>query len=188
MTTNINDKNTFAVLNEVCKALSQEQATEVLLEKIVASIQAMTKVDGASLYIKHGDALRFHIVRNQSLQMALNASSAATKVLPDIPLNPQNNQPISIASHCAKTKKIINIEDIAHEKSINTAPTKAFDTKFNYKTKSVLAIPIVDRQQAVLGVLQLININNAHQKFEQSEIDLCEAMTALLSIVLSRKN
>ena len=188
MAMTINNKNIFAAFNEVCSAVSQQLATNVLLEKIMTSAQSMTNADGASLYIKHGEALRFYIVSNHSLKMEMTAGSASIKTLPEIPLNPQNNQHISIASHCATNKQTINIEDISHEQSIDIAPTKAFDAKFNYKTKSILATPILDSHQAVLGVVQLINSKNTYQAFDESDIEVCEAMAALLSIVLSHNN
>ena len=188
MTTTSINKNTFAVLNEICTAVSQQLATEVLLEKIVASTQAITNADGASLYIKHGEVLRFHIIRNLSLKMDINGSSSAIQSLPEIKLNPQNTQHTSISSHCVANKKTINIEDISVEKRIDIASTKAFDAKFNYQTKSILATPILNKHREVLGVMQLINAKNANQIFDQSDIEICEAMSALMSIVLSQQN
>lgn len=188
MTDTINNKKIFTELNEVCTAISKQLPKEVLLEKIITTTQSILNADGASLYIKHGDALRFNIVRNESLKMNLNESSEATKALPEIPLHPIKNQHTSVSAHCAANKKTINIQDISHEKSIDISPTKAFDAKFNYNTKSILAAPILDSHQEVLGVMQLINAKNPNQRFDQADVELFEAMTALLSLVLSRKN
>jgi hypothetical protein len=185
MTAENSNGNVITTFNEICVLLSKQAPAEMMLEKIVLGTQALTKADGASLYIKHGEVLKFHIIKNLSLNMDMNGNSASIKSLPEIPLHPTKNHHSSISSHCAITKKNIHIEDFFNETTIDITATKAFDEKFNYKTKSILAVPILDRKQDVLGVIQLINANNDHQSFNEADLHICESMAALASIALS---
>ncbi|GBG33383.1 cGMP-specific 3',5'-cyclic phosphodiesterase [Hondaea fermentalgiana] len=76
-----------------------------------------------------------------------------------------------LAGYTATTGEIINIEDAHKDPRFNTE----FDLKSGFKTKSVLVMPITDRQVAedreaeVIGVLQLINKVHGHRFTEEDE-------------------
>ena len=58
---------------------------------------------------------------------------------------------------CAKSKKIINVEDVYSDKSYNWSGPMKYDELTGYHTESVLVLPLLDREKNVLGVMQLIN-------------------------------
>eukprot|EP00484_Ammonia_sp_Unknown_P018365 CAMPEP_0197038282 /NCGR_PEP_ID=MMETSP1384-20130603/15239_1 /TAXON_ID=29189 /ORGANISM="Ammonia sp." /LENGTH=417 /DNA_ID=CAMNT_0042468695 /DNA_START=72 /DNA_END=1325 /DNA_ORIENTATION=+ len=62
------------------------------------------------------------------------------------------------AGLCATTGKMINIPDAYDDDRFNDT----FDKKNNYRTKQILACPIIDEQESneVIGVLQCINKND----------------------------
>ena len=64
----------------------------------------------------------------------------------------------SIAGYVAQTGEIVNIED-AYRLSPDKPYTinRKFDEDSGYRTRSILAVPIRNQQEKILGVLQLIN-------------------------------
>ncbi|MDP2170849.1 MAG: phosphohydrolase, partial [Rhodocyclaceae bacterium] len=64
-------------LNEIGAALSLERDIDRLLEKILLAAKTITRADGGTLYrmTEDGCALRFEIVRNDSLGIAFGGTS-----------------------------------------------------------------------------------------------------------------
>ena len=58
-----------------------------------------------------------------------------------------------IVGHAVTTRKLINIEDAYQTEMFN----KEIDKKTNYKTKSILCIPMQDQFGNVIGACQAIN-------------------------------
>lgn len=184
MTVEHRNEESTRQLSELLGALEKQIPREAMLEEALTGLQLNTSADGASLYIKHGEALRFHIIKNNTLNMDMNASAAAIKSLQEISLHSSGNQHSSISAYCAITKKSINVVDIRLETRVDIGPTKAFDTKFNYQTKSILATPILDNKDNVLGVIQLINAQNDEQSFNEIHLKACAEVAAIISNVL----
>ena len=65
-------------LNEIGAALSSERDIDCLLEKILLAAKAITHADGGTLYrlTENRKALRFEIVHNDTLGIALGAFAA----------------------------------------------------------------------------------------------------------------
>ena len=67
----------------------------------------------------------------------------------------------SIAGYVAKTGDSILIDDVYHIQSeLSFAFNPAFDQKTNYRTRSILGVPLKTRDNEIVGVLQLINAKN----------------------------
>jgi HD-GYP domain-containing protein (c-di-GMP phosphodiesterase class II) len=139
-------------LNQVGIALSSEINLEKLLELIVFEAREFTGADGGSLYILDDkETLYFHVSQNDTLRKRPNPPPGF-KPYP-LPLSTE-----SIAGYVAITGETLNIEDVYTLSS--TVPYKFnpdFDTRNHYLTRSMLAVPMKDREQQTLGVLQLIN-------------------------------
>jgi HD-GYP domain-containing protein (c-di-GMP phosphodiesterase class II) len=139
-------------LNQIGIALSSEINLEMLLELIVFEARGFTGADAGSLYIlDKDDTLCFHVSQNDTLNQR-PGSTSGFKPHP-LPLSTK-----SIAGHVAITGEIINIED-AYDLS-TSAPyefNRDFDQRNDYVTRSMLVIPMKDREGEIIGVLQLIN-------------------------------
>ena len=91
--------------------------------------------------------------------------------------------PIRIPSHAGIagavcTNKVVEkIDDAYSDPRFN----KAIDKKTGYRTKNILAVPILAANGAMLGVLQLINKTTA-LNFSQEDIVLAEAFTKNVAI------
>lgn len=138
-------------LNQIGIALTSETNLERLLELIVREARGFTGADAGSLYILEDSKLFFHVAQNETLSRRPNPPPGF-KPYP-LPLSKE-----SIAGYVAITGEILNIEDVY--RLPNTVPysfNPDFDLRNNYVTRSMLIVPMKDRQGQILGVLQLIN-------------------------------
>lgn len=137
-------------LNEIGIALSNEKNLGVLLKKILHESQNLSDCDAVSLYLvdkRDEDApkLIFKLSFNDTLDFQLDEFSL-----------PLNNH--SIAGYAALNNQEVNIND-----AYNILETKPFqfdssvDEEMNYRTISILAVPITNHENKVIGVLQFIN-------------------------------
>ncbi len=84
-----------------------------------------------------------------------------------------------IAGWTAKTGEIINIEDAYSDPRFNPE----FDKKFNFRTYSLLSLPLLNQNGDIIGVIQVLNKRDA-EKFSQTDVLLLEALAAQASIFL----
>jgi len=141
-------------LTQIGISLTAERDLDKLLDKIVTEARNFAHADGGSLYIKDNDHLHFKISQNETLRRRLGLKKAQSLFRPfEVPLTKK-----SISGYVAITGEILNIEDVYHlDPSVPYEINKSFDEKNNYRTKSILSIPMKDNEGNVIGVLQLIN-------------------------------
>jgi HD-GYP domain-containing protein (c-di-GMP phosphodiesterase class II) len=167
-------------LNSIGAALSAEHDTERLLDMILAKSRAITHSDAGSLYlvespeknaeetaeevnavvegaaspnpedavektIESQKVLRFKLTQGDSLAIPFKSFT--------MPLNPK-----SVAGYVALSGSAVNIEDVYHlADGVPYTFNRKFDEDSGYRTKSVLAVPMLNQKGEVLGVVQLIN-------------------------------
>ena len=75
-------------LNEIGASLSRERDILPLLERILVAAKSITNADGGTLYrvTEDGTALRFEILRTDSLNIAMGGSAATLIKFPNLPL------------------------------------------------------------------------------------------------------
>jgi HD-GYP domain-containing protein (c-di-GMP phosphodiesterase class II) len=139
-------------LNKIGIALSAERDTDALLELILAKSREITCADAGSLYlVERGDdgardRLRFKLAQNDTV---------------DVPFGEAKPKPLDhswIAGHVALTGKVVNVADAYRPpESAAYRIDLSFDEKSGYRTKSMLVVPMRDHQNAIIGVVQLIN-------------------------------
>ena len=142
-------------LTSIGAALTSEHDLNRLLGLIVREARALTNADGGSLYIKEGDHLQFAVSQNETLEARSRARGEQPGAFKPFPVRLTHE---SIAGYVALTAETVNLPDVRQIPPGKTyAWSPAFDEQNDYLTRSMLAVPIVDRQEQVLGVLQLIN-------------------------------
>lgn len=144
----IDQKEILNELIEISIMISSIPNLNQLLEIVLKKAREITKSDAGSLYLKDKNKLVFLIIQNDTLKDIHKQFKAF----------PINIDKTSIAGYAAFTKNIINITDVyllsdEYPFSFNDE----FDKKNNYRTKSMLTIPMKDNENEVIGVLQLIN-------------------------------
>jgi len=143
------EQNRLRQLTEIGIALSAEKNLGRLLEKILNEAQILSRCDAVSLYlIDKGSS------DNPQLVFKLTQNSSITFDFEEIRF-PLNNK--SIAGYCALNKQIVNIKNAYEIKDQPYNFDPSFDQLMNYRTISILAIPITNNKKEVIGVLQFIN-------------------------------
>lgn len=138
------------------KLISKEKDLDTILKSILIEAVKMSNSDGGTIYLKENDSLKFKTVINQKLGVFSSDID-----WPNVPLLLDGEEnTTNVSALCAVKKKIINIEDVYESTEFNFEGTKVFDKKNNYRSKSMLLIPLTDQDDEVIGVLQLINKNN----------------------------
>jgi len=131
-------------------ALSGTQDLDELLALILLKCREITCSDAGSVYLldqtDNVPKLIFKVTQNASLPQTSFSEFA-------VPLSPR-----SLAGYVALTGKILNIPD-AYDLSADVPYTldRSFDQEFAYRTRSVLVLPMQNREGDVMGVLQLLN-------------------------------
>lgn len=152
--------NLLRVIIPMGVALSAEKDFSRLLETIVIEAQKITNADAGSLYLLIDDkTLKFMIVRNQTLNIALGGTTGLETTLHPIPLYDEQGRPNHrhIASYCALTGESVSLEDAYTTARFDLTGTREFDAQTGYRSRSMLTIPLKDTSNNVIGVLQLLN-------------------------------
>lgn len=139
-------------LNQIGIALSAETNLDRLLDLIVHEVRGFTQADAGSLYIRVDDHLQFVVAQNDTLQRRSPGYQDSFKPFP-LPLTKS-----SIAGFVALTGQILNIEDVYHmADSSELGFNRDFDERNDYRTRSMLVVPMTNTKGENIGVLQLIN-------------------------------
>jgi len=180
-------------LNAIGVALSSEQNTNRLLETILLGAQELTHADGGTLYtINEQQSLKFEILRNTTLNIALGGTTNQPIPFPPLPLYLDNGAPNlnMVAAYCAIQQTTINIQDAyAPDQGFDFSGTRAFDERTGYHSQSFLTVPMRNHENEVIGVLQLINAKDpiTHQiiAFSDSHQRLVESLASQAAIALT---
>jgi HD-GYP domain-containing protein (c-di-GMP phosphodiesterase class II) len=149
-------------LNHIGAALSAEHDTRELLELILTKCREITRADAGSVYLVEeeeprdrrrgvrenrapGKYLRFKLAQNDTVAVPFGEV-----VLPI--------DETSIAGYVAKHGSVVMIEDAYELESwVPYSINKRFDIDSGYRTKSILAVAMMNPKNEIVGVVQLIN-------------------------------
>jgi HD-GYP domain-containing protein (c-di-GMP phosphodiesterase class II)/ribonuclease BN (tRNA processing enzyme) len=154
------DQARLESLLTIAQALSAETHLDKLLEMILQQAMHFADADAGTLYqlSANRQELDFKVVKNNTLNLHTGGSHAPTS-WDSLPLYLPNGEPNTqmVAVHCALSKQVINIANVYEVSDFDFSGTRRFDQHTGYQSRSMLVIPLLDRQQQLLGVLQLIN-------------------------------
>lgn len=182
-------------LNEIGAALSKERNIERLLENILVAAKAITHADGGTLYrvTEDGRALRFEIVRTDSLNFALGGTTGKPVGFPDLPLRDEAGKPNNslVAVHAALSGETVNIVDAYYEAGFDFSGTADFDQRTGYRSRSFLTVPMRNHEDEIIGVLQLINCLDPDTgrvtTFSAADQRLAESLASQAAIALTNR-
>jgi HD-GYP domain-containing protein (c-di-GMP phosphodiesterase class II) len=181
-------------LNAIGAALSNEQDTDNLLEMILVGAQQLTRADGGTLYlVTPENTLRFAIMRNTSLEIALGGTTGKTIQFPDLALYNNNIPNLSmVAAYSAIKQTTVNIQNAYEtDAQFDFSGTRAFDLKTGYRSTSFLTVPLKNHENEVIGVLQLINATDATNgetiAFTQDDQEIVESLASQAAVALTNQ-
>ena len=165
-------------------ALTGEKELDVLFDMILCESMDLTGCDGGTVYVKSGDVLEFESLYTRSKNVHMS------RLQGDISLPPVALNRSSVCACAAIDKQLINLPDIYESKEYDFSGAKKYDSLNDYRTRSMLVIPMIDDTDSVIGVLQLINAKNEKGdviSFDTEYERMISAMTSLASISLHNR-
>ncbi|MDY0105631.1 MAG: HD domain-containing phosphohydrolase [Giesbergeria sp.] len=182
-------------LNGIGAALSRERDIERLLENILEAAKTLTGADGGTLYRVTDDqaALRFEIMRTDSLGIRQGGTTGQRIDLPDLPLRRADGSPNDalVAAHAAIHDRTVNIADVYTEAGFDFSGTRAFDQRTGYRSQSFLTVPMKNHDGHLIGVLQLLNALDPDTgevlPFSDADQSLTESLASQAAIALSNR-
>ncbi|ABK44365.1 metal dependent phosphohydrolase [Magnetococcus marinus MC-1] len=178
-------------LNEIGIALSSEKDTNRLLEKILLGSKELANADAGTLYRVNEaqDALKFEIIRTDSLNIAMGGTTGVDITFPNLPLYKEGKPNLqAIAAYAAIKGEAVNVPDAYQADGFDFSGARAFDKNTGYRTTSVLAVPMKNHENELIGVLQLINAKDHTGKivpFGSEGQQLAESLASQAAIALT---
>ena len=182
-------------LNGIGAALSRERDIDRLLENILEAAKTITGADGGTLYSVTEDqsALKFEILRTDSLGISLGGTTGKPIDLPLLPLRTADGGPNDslVAAHAAIHDRTVNIADAYSAAGFDFSGTRAFDQRTGYRSQSFLTVPMKNHDLELIGVLQLINARDPDTgeviTFSQADQSLAESLASQAAIALTNR-
>ena len=136
-------------ISEISTEMASHNDKKQLLDAILTESRKLASCDAASLYLVNQEKNELHFYMSQ------NFSSHFEFKEQKMPLSNQ-----SVAGYVALTGREVNIKDVyslGSEDSNEFYFNRDFDHSANYRTVSMLVIPMRGHENNIVGVLQLIN-------------------------------
>lgn len=182
-------------LNAIGAALSKERDINRLLETILIAAKTITHADGGTLYrmTEDGKALRFEILRTDSLDIAMGGTTGNVINFPNLPLSKETGEANDsmVAAYAAIHDKTVNIADAYTEAGFDFSGTRSFDERTGYRSQSFLTVPMKNHEGEIIGVLQLINAQDPQTRtvrpFGSADQSLAESLASQAAIALTNR-
>jgi HD-GYP domain-containing protein (c-di-GMP phosphodiesterase class II) len=175
-------KDLIRRLNQIGIALSSETHLPTLLELLVREVRLFTRADAGSLYFKVGNQLRFQVAQNDTLAVRKTVLTGAFRPYP-ISLDKT-----SIAGYVAVTGETLNISDVYQiSPDAEYRFNQTFDERNDYRTRSMLALPLGNHDNEIIGVLQLINALDEKGNvtvFDSDHVDLVASLASQAAVAI----
>ncbi len=179
------------LLNKIGMSLSLNDDLDFILEDIVSEAKNIANADGGTLYVlneKTGE-LDFKVVQTDSLGIRLGGKNKKLD-WPSLPLYLDNGDKNlqMVAATCVLEDRVINIKDVYSAKNYDFAGTKVFDKNNNYRSKSMLVVPLKNHEKKIIGVLQIINKLSDTDKtipFNKEDEDIISSLASQAAVALT---
>jgi diguanylate cyclase (GGDEF)-like protein len=159
-------------------ALTSERELSKLLERIVGEARHFANAETGTLFLRDGDTLRFAVAQTDHRL----ARVSETEMRRHFAAEPLSLAQPSVAGYVALTGRLVNLPAVD---GASGEPPYAFnrelDAAFQYRTGSVLVVPLQEPKGDIIGVLQLVNARNAAGEVVPFEAELEELIQALAS-------
>jgi response regulator RpfG family c-di-GMP phosphodiesterase len=165
--------------------LSRIHDFHLLMERILAEARTLVRADAGTIFVREGDTLRFAFSQNDMMETGGRTANARFSGL----VVPVNNR--SIAGWAALSGDLVNVQDAyALDAQSPFAFDRSYDAVTGYRTRSVIAVPLRNASDTVLGVLQLLNAKdsegNARARFDEDDERLVEHFASMATVVVER--
>ncbi len=158
----LREQKKVALVQEVSRALSETGDLDTLLTLIMTKVTELMDADRSTLYLvtEDGRWLWSKVVRgDERVEIRLEVGEG-------------------IAGWVAETREIVNIPDAYADQRFQPA----VDLKSGYRTRSILAVPMLGALGGLVGVLQVLNKSDG--PFTQPDEELLMALASQAAIAI----
>lgn len=159
---------------------------DVLLHESLKHARELLSAQAGTIYIKEDDYLKFHVFQNDSMSYeTIYINYLSVKDL-KLPISEENKY---LSVDAFLKRKIIMIDDIYSSTEYDFIGTKDFDKKFDYKTVSVLSVPLIHPiNNECLGVIQLLNkiVDNEILPFDLKDKEIISMLSSFMALSISK--
>lgn len=189
------DKQTRHIQNltRIGVALSSITNLERIFDLILVEAIAFTNADAATIYKVSEDKkfLEFVLVYTKSLNLKMGGNHSPI-TWPGIPLFDKKGKPQlkHIVTNVYHKKRLLCFEDVYETTDYDISGTKSIDSANNYRSKSLLTLPLKNHEDEVLGVFQVINALDRHGKvtaFKDEHIVMLKSLASQAAIAMSNR-
>lgn len=178
----MNNSESLEQILNIGIALTAEKDPNKLLGLIVQTAMELTGADAGTLYLLEDDVLKFRIMKTLSKGIDFGSDGEEIQI-PPVPLKKEN-----VCAYAAINGEPLNIADVYESDLFDFSGPKKYDALNAYRTTSLIAIPMVGKDDEVIGVMQLINaMDNAGniRPFTDEEVKILMALSSQTAIALS---
>ncbi|MBR2408619.1 MAG: HD domain-containing protein [Lachnospiraceae bacterium] len=164
---------------EMSITLTSEHDYNKILEKIVTCAMDLTNCEGGTLYLFRNDRLEFMIMRNVDPEVQRRGGKAA----------PMELDEAKVCGYSAIHRTLVNVPDVYAESELfDFSGPKQYDKMFGCRTMSMLAFPLINHEEKLIGVAQLLNARDEKNELiaftEEHEV-LIRALASMAAVSLS---
>ncbi len=182
-----------ALLNELLQLLNKQNSVPVdeLLPRVFAGAAWVARADGCFFFrVTPENFMNLAYGRVESLQLSIQGSADA-QLFPSVFLSDIKNKPRRRPQEvCALLEKQLNFVDVFSEPDIETDFLRDFDAAHNYTSSSLLAFPLFDSKQKVIGVMMFVNAKDLRGRsipFNSERVSIITAVCQIAANALERK-
>ncbi len=182
----LTEQEKLQLITRIVLDINEVKDIDLLLERILTSVREVFNADAGSIYLKDRDTLQFSYTQNDTLRGRLGTGK---KLMYDTFTIPVNDD--SIAGYVANHNETVSISDVY---TLNQSTPYSFDATFDelsdYRTRSMLTVPMTNQRGEVLGVMQVINAQDddggAPVPFAPSDEDLIRHFATSAALAVER--
>ncbi|HSG04178.1 MAG TPA: HD domain-containing phosphohydrolase [Marinobacterium sp.] len=181
----------FKDLADISLSLSAEHNRTRLLEKIVDAAMRLTEADGGTIYLlNENSALEVEVIVNRSLKIYWSASEQDDLEFAPIALQGSDGRlnGTHLVAKAVNQRASINILSRFNTPNFDFSGVDQFDQAHNYRTESILSVPLLDHRGMPLGAMQLINARADDDKWCSFSPDaqlLAETFASLAAVAIN---
>jgi response regulator RpfG family c-di-GMP phosphodiesterase len=181
----LNEKQKLEEIIKLGNLMTQINDIDILMERILTEARVLVNADAGSIYKCENELLHFSYSQNDTQQRKLPPGKKLVYNTFSMPINRT-----SIAGYVAISGEVLNIDDAYQlDDKYPFRFKKEYDIQTNYKTTSMLTIPLKTSSSKIVGVLQLINAQNMENEvvaFNQDDIPLIKHFANNAAVALER--
>jgi len=165
--------------------LNQVHDLDILMERILERARHFSGADAGSIYIREGDRLKFSYTQNSTLENRLPPGRKLVYTTFSMPVDDS-----SIAGYVAGSGEFLNIADVYDlPESLPYRFNQEVDSLSDYRTSSMLTLPLITATGGTTGVLQVINAQDHEGRaipFSSDDEEVMFHFAALAAVALER--